>query len=218
MTAPAPSRVALAGVLAGALTFGLVAGCTSDEPEALPIPTVSPTPEPTPSTFIVGGKGYSITFPAKPTHSKEEAKRGLKLTTDVYTLRSDDANFSISRVSYAGHDAPSLRSALTSAANQTGGRLTSSRTYKYRGQPAIEGTIVGSLKSDREAEVSIRYVLVDDKILIGLIYVPNVKPTKATKKARDAFLDSLKFVTPPKSADSSTEAPDTGAPTGPLPG
>jgi hypothetical protein len=205
------------GVLAGALTLGALSACDTkgEAPEALPSATPTPAPQ---TEFVVGGKGYSITFPGKPTHSKEEAKRGLKLTTDVYTLRTEDANFSISRVSYAGHDAPSLRSALSSAANQTGGRLTSSRTYKFRGQPAIEGTVVGSLKSDREAEVTIRYVLVDDKILIGLIYVPNVKPTKATKKVRDAFLDSLRYQTPPKSADSSTEAPDTDTPVGPLPG
>lgn len=215
---PDVRRVLLGGALAGALALSGLSACTSDEPDALPIPTVSPTPEPEPTSFTVGGKGYSITFPAKPVHSKEEAKRGLKLTTDVYILRSEDANFSISRVSYAGHDAPSLRSALTSAAQQTGGRLTSSRTYTYRGQPAIEGTIVGTLKSDREAEVTIRYFLVDGKILIGVIYVPNVKPTKATKKVRDAFLNSLTFTTPPKSAESSTEATAAPGGSGPLPG
>lgn len=205
-------------VLAGTLTLGLLAGCGGGEkPEALPSST--PAPDPTPSVYVVGGKGYSITFPEKPKHSKEEAKRGLKLTTDVYTLRTEDANFSVSRVSYAGHDVPSLRSALNSAAAQTGGRLTSSRTFTYRGEPGIQGTIKGTLKSDREAEVFIRYIVVDKKILIGLIYVPNTKPTKDTKRIRDAFLGSLKFETPKndqaEAAEEDTGDADTG---GPLPG
>ncbi|HUR74103.1 MAG TPA: hypothetical protein VMZ00_07490 [Sporichthya sp.] len=207
------------GLLAGALMLGLLAGCNKGEaPAALPDLTATPTPTPGPTSFTVGGKGYSITFPGRPTHSTEQAKRGLRLTTDVYVLRTEDADFSLSRVSYAGHDAPSLRSALVSAASQTGGRLTSSRTYSYRGQPAIEGTIVGSLKSDREAAVTARYLLVDGKILIGIIYVPNVKPTRATKKVRDAFLDSLQFKTPPKESPAATEDSGDSAGTGPLPG
>jgi hypothetical protein len=216
MTAPAVSRRVFTGALAAVLVSGLLAACDTkgEAPEALP----TDTPTPPQTEFVVGGKGYSITFPGRPTHSKEQAKRGLKLTTDVYTLRTEDANFSISRVSYAGHEAPSLRTALSSAANQTGGRLTSSKTSTYKGQPAIEGKIVGSLKSDREAEVTIRYILVDNKILIGLIYVPNVKPTKATKQARDAFLNSLTFRTPPKSAEPAEEAPEAPTDTGPLPG
>lgn len=209
MTATALAR----GLLAGALTLGLLAGCgDGEEPAALP--SVTPEPSPEPTSYTVGGKNYSITFPGNPTRSKEQAKRGLKLTTDVYILRAEDANFSASRVSYAGNDAPSLRSALNSAASQTGGRLTSSRTFSYRGQPAIEGKIVGSLKSDREAEVTIRYVLVDAKILIGLIYVPNVKPTKTTRKTRDDFLNSLRYETPPPSPvpDSTDSDPSTEVP------
>ncbi len=202
MTAP----VLVRGLLAGALTLGLLGGCGGgEEPAALP--SVTPEPSPEPTSFTVGGKNYSITFPGKPRRTKEQAKRGLKLTTDVYILRADDANYSISRVSYAGNDAPVLRSALTSAASQTGGRLTSSRTFTYRGQPAIEGSIVGSLKSDREAVVTARYILVDKQILIGLIYVPNTKPTKVTKKARDTWLNSLRYETPKtEPAESSSEA------------
>jgi hypothetical protein len=217
MTAPTRVRGVLAGVLASALTLGMAAGCDTKGEAPEPIPTATATPAPQ-TEFVVGGKNYSITFPGKPTHSTEVAKRGLKLTTEVYILRTEDANFSISRVSYAGHDAPSLRAALQSAASQTGGRLTTSRTYKYRGQPAIEGTIVGTLKSDREAAVTIRYILVDNKILIGLIYVPKVKATKSTKKVRDAWLESLKFQTPPKSAgENSTESTGTET-SAPLPG
>lgn len=214
MTASLLVRIAK-GLLAGTLALGGLAACDDGE-EAAPLPSFTPEASPEPSSYTVGGKNYSVTFPGAPKHSKEKAKRGLQLTTDVYILRTEDANFSVSRVSYAGHDSPSLRSALSSAASQTGGRLTSSRTFTYRGEPAIEGTIVGSLKSDREAEVKIRYVLVDGKILIGLIYVPNVKPTKATKKVRDDFLNSLRYETPPRSAetdasdsDVSTEVPPT---------
>jgi hypothetical protein len=213
MTAAALAR----GLLAGTLALGLLAGCNKGEAPAA-LPPATPTPTPAPTSFTVGGRGYSITFPGRPKHSQEVAKRGLKLTTDVFILRADEANYSMSRVSYAGHAAPSLRSALTSAANQTGGRLTTSRTFTYRGQPAAEATIVGSLKSDREAEVVIRYILVDDKVLIGLIYVPNIKPTKETRKARDAFIDSLRFVTPKKpAATDTTTDPTTGQPGG-LPG
>jgi hypothetical protein len=184
------------GLLAGALTLGLLAGCSDgEEPEALP-PAVTPEPSPEttePTTFTAEGKGYSIVFPARPTRSKEQAKSGLRLTYDVYTLRSEDADFSSSRVSYAGNRAPSLREALSSAARQTGGRLASTRTFSYRGQPAVEGTIVGSLASDREAQVTARYVLVDGKILFGLIYRSKVKPSKESKRVRDAFLNSLRF-------------------------
>lgn len=184
------------GLLAGVLTLGLLAGCgDGEEPEALP-PVVTPEPSPEttePTTFTAEGKGYSVVFPGEPKRSKEQAKSGLRLTYDVYTLRSEDADFSSSRVSYAGNRAPSLREALASAARQTGGRLANTRTFTYRGQPAIEGTIVGSLASDREAQVTARYVLVDGKILFGLIYRSKVKATKATKRARDGFLNSLRF-------------------------
>ena len=184
------------GLLAGALTVGLLAGCSDgEEPEALPIATPEPSPEPTSTTFTARGKGYSVVFPAEPTRTREQAKTGLRLTYDVHLLRSEDADFSSSRVSYAGKGTPSLREALSSAARQTGGRLANTRTFSYRGEPAIEGTIVGSLASDREAAVTVRYVLVDDKILFGLIYRAKVKATKESKKVRDEFLNSLRFTT-----------------------
>lgn len=191
------SRTALVrGLLAGALTLGLLAGCSDgEEPEALPVTTPEVSPEPTDSTFTAEGKGYSVVFPAEPKRTKEQAKTGLRLTYDVYLLRSEDADFSSSRVSYAGKGTPSLREALSSAARQTGGRLANTRTFKYRGQPAIAGTIVGSLASDREAQVTVRYVLVDGKILFGLIYRAKVKATRESKKVRDDFLNSLRFTT-----------------------
>ncbi len=192
-TAPA---VLVRAALAGALTLGLLSGCGGDgeEPEALPIATPEPSPEPT--EFTAKGKNYSVVFPAKPRHTEERAKTGLKLTYDVFTLRSEDADFSSSRVSYAGRGEPSLRAALNSAASQTGGRISSSRTFTYRGEPAIEGTIVGSLASDREARVTARYVLVDGKFLFGLIYRQKAKASKENKRIRDAFLNSLRFTKP----------------------
>lgn len=187
------SPAVLRAVLAGALSLGLVAGCgDGEEPEALPISTPEPTPE-APTEFTAKGKGYSIVFPAKPRRTEEQAKSGLKLTYDVYTLRSEDADFSSSRVSYAGRGEPSLRAALNSAASQTGGRISTSRTFRYRGEPAIEGTIVGSLASDREARVTARYILVDGKFLFGLIYRQKAKATKESKRIRDAFFNSLRF-------------------------
>lgn len=192
MRTAAPGR----SLLAGALALGLLAGCSDGEaPEARP-PAVTPEASPQttePTTFTAEGKGYSVVFPARPKRSTEQAKTGLRLTYDVYTLRGEDADFSSSRVSYAGNRAPSLREALASAARQTGGRLANTRTFSYRGQPAVEGTIVGSLASDREAQVTARYVLVDGKILFGLIYRSKVKPSKESKRARDAFLNSLRF-------------------------
>jgi hypothetical protein len=188
------SRTALLrGLLAGALTLGLLAGCSDgEEPEALPVATPEPSVEPA-TSFTVEGKGYSVVFPAEPKRTKEQAKTGLRLTYDVHLLRSEDADFSSSRVSYAGKGTPSLRESLSSAARQTGGRLANTRTFSYRGSPAIEGTIVGSLASDREAQVTVRYVLVDRQILFGLIYRAKVKPTRQSKKVRDDFLNSLRF-------------------------
>ena len=183
------------GLLAGALALSLLAGCgDGEEPEALPAGPPDAAPEATEATtFTAKGKGYSVVFPAQARRSTEQAKTGLRLTYDVFTLRSENADFSSSRVSYAGYRAPSLREALTSAARQTGGRLSASRTFRYRGEPAIEGTVVGSLASDREAEVTARYVLVDGKILFGLIYRSKVKPNRESSKVRDAFLNSLRF-------------------------
>lgn len=193
------NRTALVGgLLAGTLTLGLLAGCSDgEEPEARPVATpdasAEPSPDPSATAFTAEGKGYSVVFPAEPRRSQEQAKTGLRLTYDVYLLRSDDADFSSSRVSYAGKGTPSLREALGAAARQTGGRLANTRTFSYRGQPAIEGTIVGSLASDREAQVTVRYVLVDGKILFGLIYRAKVKATRESKKVRDDFLNSLRF-------------------------
>lgn len=189
----ATPAVLVRGALAGALTLGLLAGCGEGEaPEALPSITPEPSPA-APAEFTAKGKNYSVVFPATPRHSKERAKSGLKLTYDVFTLRTEDADFSSSRVSYAGHGEPSLRAALNSAASQTGGRISTSRTFRYRGSPAIEGTIVGSLKSDREARVTARYILVDGKFLFGLIYRAKAKGTKESNRVRDAFFNSLRF-------------------------
>ena len=185
--------VLLRGLLAGALTVGVLAGCgDGEEPEALP-PIETPEASPEPTEYTAKGKNYSVVFPAEPKHTEERAKTGLKLTYDVYTLRTEDADFSSSRVSYARHGEPSLRAALNSAASQTGGRISTSRTFTYRGEPAIEGTIVGSLKSDREARVTARYVLVDGKFLFGLIYRQKAKATQESKRIRDAFFNSLRF-------------------------
>jgi len=185
-------------LLAGALTLGPLSGCgDGEEPEALPTVTPEASPEPAepaePTTFTAKGKGYTVVFPARARRSTERAKTGLRLTYEVFLLRTEDADFSSSRVSYAGNPAPSLRETLSSAARQTGGRLANTRTFSYRGQPAIEGTIVGSLASDREAQVTARYVLVDGKILFGLIYRAKVKATRESKKVRDTFLNSLRF-------------------------
>ncbi|GAA0633954.1 hypothetical protein GCM10009547_42460 [Sporichthya brevicatena] len=176
-------------LLAGAL---LLTGCGEGEaPEALP--SVTPEPSPTSTAFTAKGKGYSIVFPEAARNTKERAKTGLKLTYDVWTLRTENADFSSSRASYANHGKPNLRDALNSAARQTGGRITNSRTFTYRGSPAIEGTIVGALKSDREARVTARYILVDGKFLFGLIYRAKVKATAEMKQTRDAWLNSLRF-------------------------
>lgn len=58
--------------------------------------------------------------------------------------------------------------------------------------PAREVAIIGTLRSDKEATVFARYVLVG-RVLYGMIFYSKERGAKKAKKQFDAFVGSLTF-------------------------
>lgn len=182
--------------LAAALTLGLLAGCGGgDEPDAAPEPTPTVTATPTATTAQVKGKGFTVTMPGKPKKTQEKPKSGpaRKLTYDVWTYSSEERTYSINRVAYPSSiPVPSLSSLFSTTVRTSDGKVKSSRSFRYRGEQAYEGTFTGALKSDVEATVYARYVRVG-RVVYGLVFFSESGGRKAAEKAYDAYVDSLRF-------------------------
>lgn len=180
-------------VCAAALVLGLLAGCGGGEkPEVAPPPAVTATPTPKAGPVVIKGSDFTVTMPGKAKKSKEQPKTRPRLTYTVWTYQSPSAAYSISRVAYPSSIAPNLSAALSAAAKQTGGQIATSRSLRYRKEPAREAAVVGALRSDKEATVFLRYVLVG-RVMYGLIFYSKEKGAKKAKQQFDDFVGSLTF-------------------------
>lgn len=188
-------------LLTGALTAGLLAGCGDDDKSATAeldaTPTASSTPsasadpddsadpggsadpsaspEPGADGFLVEGEDFTVRLPGEPETSEQIGAVGkTEVTYDIYLYEADEQGYTVTRTTYPKGAPLSLRSALDAAAEQADGTLAESRTFTYRGLPAIEGTIVGAEADGKEVVVFARYVQ-SGRDLIGLIFFDRKK-------------------------------------------
>lgn len=212
MTAGALARAALAAVLAA----GTLGGCGgNDNPipapaqdlpiGTTPVPTPSPdgTPEPSgsavPSTTtppvpggtVVHGTDFTVLLPGTPEQSRANGPSGSRITFDIYRYEAGPEVYTVTRGHYPKIGTlPLLREAIDSAADQAGGKLATSRTFKYKKMPCIEGSITGVKDKGEEVTIFARYVVVG-RVMYGLLYLyrGEIAPNLAFK----TFVESLTF-------------------------
>ncbi|HUR74102.1 MAG TPA: hypothetical protein VMZ00_07485 [Sporichthya sp.] len=213
MTAAALARAALAAVLAA----GTLGGCGGDDNPipapardapigSTPVPTPSPsvdgtgptasavptaTTPPVPGGTVVRGADFTIVLPGSPEQSQATGPSGSRITFDIYRYEAGPEVYTVTRGYYPKIGTlPLLKEAIDSAADQVGGKLATSRTFKYQKMPCIEGTITGVKDKGQEVTIFARYVVVG-RVMYGLLYLyrGNVAPNLAFK----TYVESLTF-------------------------
>ncbi len=212
------ARAALVAMLTTALAAGTLTGCGEEEnpiPSANTDRPIGATPEPTPEASssdddepaasaspaattpavpggtVVRGNGFTILLPGSPEESQANGPSGSKITFDIYRYEAGAEIYTVTRGHYPKIGTlPLLKEAIDSAADQAGGKLATSRTFKYKKMPCIEGTISGVKDKGQEVTIFARYVVVD-RVMYGLLYLyrGNVAPNLAWK----TYVESLTF-------------------------
>jgi hypothetical protein len=201
--------------LAAALAAGTLAGCGgndnpipsagSDRPiGATPEPTPasssddapstgSPTPTtpPVPGGTVVRGTGFTVLLPGSPEQSTASGPSGSKITFDIYRYEAGSEIYTVTRGYYPKIGTlPLLKEAIDSAADQAGGKLATSRAFKYKKMPCIEGTISGVKDKGQEVTIFARYVVVN-RVMFGLLYL--YRGSTAPNLAWKTYVESLTF-------------------------
>lgn len=168
----------------------------SSSPEASAGPSSSSTPtvgSPIGSSttgIVVRGNGFTIRLPGDPEKSNASAKGNI--TFDIYRYEAPDAIYTVTRGSYPKMGTlPLLKEALDSAAGQAGGKVATSKTFKYKHQPTIEGSISGVELDGKEVYIFARYVVVN-RVMYGLLFVDK-GGSSSSNAAFKTFVESLTF-------------------------
>ena len=175
----------------------MVAGCGGDDnpippaaesrpigetPEPMPTPTpgsedasAAPSASATataPAGVLVQGNGISFRMPGEPERLSQTGGSGAtKIQFDIFRYESDAEVYSVTRGHYPKIGTlPTLKEALDESADQAGGKLATSRTFKYKKMPAIEGVIAGVKDKGKEVTIFARYVVVD-RVMYGLLFL-----------------------------------------------
>jgi hypothetical protein len=213
MTPGSLARAALAVVLAGTL-----AGCGGDdnpipsagvdrpigatpepsespaanattEPGASAVPTA--TTPPVPGGTLLRGADFTILLPGPAEESQATGPSGSRISFDIYRYEAGPEIYTVTRGYYPKIGTlPLLREAIDSAADQAKGKLATSRTFKYKKMPCIEGTITGVKDKGQEVTIFARYVVVE-RVMYGLLYLyrGEIAPNLAFK----TYVESLTF-------------------------
>jgi hypothetical protein len=113
-SSPAPTSVASAAPSVSA----------SASPSTSAGPTAGAPLGSTPTGVLVQGTGFTIRLPGQPEKSSESAEG--RITFDIYRYETDTATYTVTRGNYPKLGTlPTLHDAITSAAGQAGGKLTS---------------------------------------------------------------------------------------------
>lgn len=218
MTPGALARAALVAVLTTGLAAGTLGGCGSDSnpipssgvdrpigttPEATPTSSTDSSPQPSasglptattapvPGGTVIRGSDFTILLPGSAEESKATGPSGSKITFDIYRYEAGSEIYTVTRGYYPKVGTlPLLKEAIDSAADQAGGKLATSRTFKYKKMPTIEGTITGVKDKGQEVTIFARYVVVN-RIMYGLLYL--YRGDMAPNLAFKTFVESLTF-------------------------
>lgn len=213
MTAAALARAALAAVLAA----GALVGCGGDDnpipsagtdraigetvaptptpasssDDTVPSASAAPTATPVPGGTVVRGSDFTVLLPGSPTQSRANGPSGSRITFDIYRYEAGSEIYTVTRGYYPKIGTlPLLREAIDSAADQAGGKLATSNTFKYKKMPCIEGTISGVKDKGQEVTIFARYVVVN-RVMYGLLYL--YRGSTAPNLAWKTYVESLTF-------------------------
>jgi hypothetical protein len=207
----------LAAALAVLLPVGVLAGCGGDDDpippadESRPIgetPEPTPTPSPedgasaapsatataaAPEGVLVQGNGISFRMPGQPERLSQTGGSGsTRISFDIFRYEGTNEVYSVTRGHYPKIGTlPTLAEALEESADQAGGKLATSRTFKYKRMPAIEGVISGVKDKGKEVTIFARYIVVD-RVMYGLLFLDRGGADAPPDSFR-TFVESVEF-------------------------
>lgn len=211
----------LAAALAVLLSAGVLAACGGDDdpiPPAAESRPIGETPEPTPTPnpedsedgedeasaapsatatapegVLVQGNGISFRMPGQPERLSQTGGSGsTRISFDIFRFEGTNEVYSVTRGHYPKVGTlPTLAEALEESADQAGGKLATSRTFKYKRMPAIEGVISGVRDKGEEVTIFARYVVVD-RVMYGLLFLDR-GAADAPPDAFRTFVESVEF-------------------------
>ena len=208
----------LAAALAVLLPTGVLAGCGGDDdpiPPAAESRPIGETPEPTPTPspedsedtasaspsatatategVLVQGNGISFRMPGQPERLSQTGGSGsTRIKFDIFRYEGENEVYSVTRGHYPKIGTlPTLAEALDESADQAGGKLATSRTFKYKRMPAIEGVISGVKDKGEEVTIFARYVVVD-RVMYGLLFLDR-GGADGPPDAFRTFVESVEF-------------------------
>lgn len=168
------------------------------EPTPTPAPsssdaTAAPSATPVPAGVLVQGDGIRFRLPGEPERLTQTGKAGsTSIKFDIYRFEGPTEVYTVTRGNYPKIGTlPTLKEALDTSADQAGGKLATSRTFKYNKMPAIEGAITGVKDKGAAVTIFVRYVVVD-RVMYGLLFLDrggSAGPTSAFL----TFVDSVEF-------------------------
>lgn len=178
-----------------------------ETPEPTPTPspdaegpedTASATPSATataavPEGVFVQGNGISFRMPGQPERLSQTGGSGsTRIQFDIFRYESENEVYSVTRGHYPKIGTlPTLAEALEESADQAGGKLATSRTFKYKRMPAIEGVIAGVKDKGKEVTIFARYIVVD-RVMYGLLFLDR-GGADAPPDAFRTFVESVEF-------------------------
>lgn len=176
-----------------------------------PEPTPTPSPEDTedgdaasaapsatatatvPEGVLVQGNGISFRMPGQPERLNQTGGSGsTRIQFDIFRYEGANEVYSVTRGHYPKIGTlPTLAEALEESADQAGGKLATSRTFKYKRMPAIEGVISGVKDKGKEVTIFARYVVVD-RVMYGLLFLDRGGADAPPDSFR-TFVESVEF-------------------------
>jgi hypothetical protein len=153
-------------------------------------PSATPT---APGGVLVQGNGITFRMPGQPERLSQTGGSGsTRIQFDIFRYEGETEVYSVTRGYYPKIGTlPTLKEAIEESADQAGGKLATSRTFKYKKMPAIEGVISGVKDKGEEVTIFARYVVVD-RVMYGLLFLDR-GGADAPPGAFLTFVESVEF-------------------------
>ena len=146
-----------------------------------------------PTGVLVQGNGISFRLPGEPERLTQTGGSGsARIQFDIFRYETDTEVYSVTRGHYPRIGTlPTLREALDESAEQAGGQVATSRTFRYQRMPAIEGVISGVRDKGKEVTIFARYVVVE-RVMYGLLFLDRGGADTPPDAFR-TFVESVEF-------------------------